>query len=77
MLFEKVKIKRKIKKYGKQIALLEKKRMRSQAALIEAILQNTTPNDTDVDYFNNYSSQIDYFRGRIHEEQAKLDSKKK
>ena len=75
MLFKKMKIKRKIKKYEKQIAQLEKKRMRSQAALIEAILQHTTPHDADVDYFNNYSAQIDYFRVRIHEEQNKLKSK--
>ena len=61
----------KIKKYKKQIAMIEKKRIRSQAALIEAILQNKSPSDTDVDYFNQYTAQIDYFREKIHELQSK------
>lgn len=71
MFFKGLAKKFKIKKYKKQIAMIEKKRIRSQAALIEAILQNKTPNDTDVDYFNQYTAQIDYFREKIHELQSK------
>ena len=67
MFFKGIKEKIKINKYKKQIAAIEKKRIRSQAALIEAILQHKTPSDTDVDYFNQYTAQIDYFREKIHE----------
>jgi len=70
-MFKDFQTKLKIKKYKKQIAMIEKKRIRSQAALVEAILQNKTPNDADVDYFNQYTAQIDYFREKIHELQKK------
>mgnify|MGYP000861565049 FL=1 len=42
-MFEKIRIKNQIKKLKKEITLNERKRARSQAALIEAILQNTSP----------------------------------
>ena len=61
----------------KDIDELERKRERSQAALIEAILQNKSPNDQDVDFFNNYSAQINHWREKISELQASLDSMKK
>ena len=73
-MFEKLKTKKRIKNFRKQIELLEKKRARSQAALVEAILTQTTPSDEDVDYFNNYTSQINHLRDMIHELQKKLES---
>ena len=54
---------------------MEKKRARSQAALDEAILVHTPPNDADVDYFNNYTSQINEIRKRLQEIQARLDKR--
>ncbi|HOA84398.1 MAG TPA: hypothetical protein PKN17_00015 [Bacillota bacterium] len=72
-MFKKLKLKRKIKTYKAQIEILEKKRARSQAALVEAILTHTTPSDTDVDYFNNYTSQINEIRKRLQEIQAQLE----
>lgn len=71
MFFKGINQRAKIKKYKRQIAMIEKKRIRSQAALIEAILQHKTPSDTDVDYFNQYTTQIDYFRDKIHALQSK------
>lgn len=73
-MFEKAKLKKKIKNYLSQIEELEKKRARSQAALVEAILTHKSPNDKDVDYFNNYTSQINEVRDRLHEIQAKYDA---
>ena len=62
----------KIKKCKKRITFLEQKRYRSQAALVAAILQNTTPNETDVEYFNNYTGQINATRDEMHEYQKQL-----
>ncbi len=58
-MFEKYKLKRQIKKSKYKIELLEQKRARSQAALVSAILTHTTPNDEDVDIFNEITAQID------------------
>lgn len=69
-MFKKFKLKKKIRYYKEQIEMLEKKRARSQAALVEAILTHTSPNDEDVDYFNNYTKQINEIRNRMHEMQS-------
>lgn len=72
-MFEKAKIKREIKKCNKLIIILEKKRYRSQAALVAAILNSEDPNEDDVEYFNQYSELINSKREEIHEYQKKLD----
>ena len=55
-----------------QIEELEKKRARSQSALMDAILSNSIPEDQDVDYFNRYSERINSDRERIRELERKL-----
>jgi len=65
-MFEKCKIKRKIKRYQKMIESVEKKRIRSQAALVEAILTNSVPSDEDVDYFNKHTAVINDLRNQMH-----------
>ena len=74
-MFEKFTLKRGIKKYKKQIEAIEKKRIRSQAALINAILSNTTPDDTDVDYFNRYTAEIEELRSKMQELEISLSNK--
>ena len=74
-MFEKLTLKRGIKKYKKQIEEIEKKRIRSQAALINAILSNTTPDDTDVDYFNRYTAEIEELRSKMQELEISLRNK--
>ncbi len=64
-MFEKLKLKRQIAKYKKQIEFLEQKRMRSQAALVTAILKHETPDDNDVDFFNRYTAKIDEVRAQM------------
>ncbi|HBR31138.1 MAG: hypothetical protein PHD46_05215 [Eubacteriales bacterium] len=76
-MFEKIRIKNQIKKLKKEITLNERKRARSQAALIEAILQNTSPSDDDVDFFNYYTEQINNSREKISNLQSKIDKNKK
>lgn len=74
-MFEKFTLKRGIKKYKKKIEEIEKKRIRSQAALINAILSNTTPDDTDVDYFNRYTAEIEELRSKMQELEISLRNK--
>lgn len=72
-MFEKIRLKRRIKVLDERILFLEKKRERSQAALVEAILKGCEPKDEDVDYFNRYTRNIDEVRKERRENQEKLD----
>lgn len=74
-MFEKFALRRGIKKYKKQIEDIEKKRMRSQAALVNAILSNTPPDDTDVDFFNRYTAEIEELRSKMQELEISLSNK--
>ena len=71
---EKRKLKKRSEHYKTEIELIEKRRSRSQSALVEAILSNKVPNDEDVDYFNTYTSQINSLRELIHQLQDELKS---
>ena len=72
-MFKAMKLKKGIKKCLSNIEDLERRRSRSQAALVEAILTNIEPKDDDVDYFNRFSAQIDRERDRLHALQQELD----
>lgn len=76
-MFERLRTKRRIRSLKLQIAELEKKRARSQAALTEALLTGREPDDKDVDFFNKYTSHIDVIRDRIKELQNKQAEKGK
>lgn len=76
-MFEKSKLKKAIKKSKERIAEIEQKRTRSQAALVEAILRHTEPNDKDVDFFNMFTAQIDEERDNLHRLQQELDALEK
>lgn len=75
-MFDKTRLKKKIATAKQTIAHLEQKRSRSQAALLDAILKNTTPNDEDVDFFNKYTEQIEVERNHLHELMKQLDEAK-
>ena len=72
-MFKKLKLKRQIEKSKNMITLLEQKRTRSQAALVEAILSHTSPKDEDVDFFNRFTAQIEDERARMHKLMEELD----
>ena len=72
-MFEKAKLKKAIKNSKKQIEMLEQKRSRSQAALVEAILKQTEPDDQDVDYFNTFTEKIEAERNNLHKLMAELE----
>lgn len=72
-MFEKIKLKKQIKNAKNNIETLEKKRTRSQAALVEAILTQKTPDDADVEYFNHFTELIETERNRMHDLIKKLE----
>ncbi|MCQ2435803.1 MAG: hypothetical protein MJ101_02755 [Clostridia bacterium] len=71
-MFEKMKIKKLLSQKKKLIIELEQKRMRSQAAIMEAILAHESPSDEDTDFFNEYTAKINQLRTDIHELQSQL-----
>ncbi|MBR4910947.1 MAG: hypothetical protein IKZ47_06475 [Clostridia bacterium] len=73
-MFEKSKLKKEIKKAQSNIEALEKKRTRSQAALVEAILTQKTPDDSDVEYFNRFTELIESERNRMHNLMKELEN---
>ena len=73
-MFKKMKLKKEIEACKKKIAELEGKRSRSQAALVEAILTHTEPNDKDVDFFNMFTKQIEEVRDQMHVKMKELEA---
>ena len=71
-MFEKLKMKKQIKVIRQRITFLEQKRARSQAALVDAILKQVDPNDEDVEYFNQFTGEIERLRADMHELEAQL-----
>lgn len=73
-MFKRKNLNKKIKQCKANIAALESKRSRSQAALISAILSHTEPSDEDVDFFNKFTAQIDAERETLRALMAELDA---
>ena len=72
-MFEKEKYKKEIKKCLVTIEEIERKRSRSQSALVQAILLQEEPNEADVEWFNKYTGEIPACRNHMNEIQKKLD----
>ena len=71
---EKRKLKREIKICMKTIEEIERKRSRSQSALVQAVLLQETPDERDVEWFNKYTGEITACRNHMIELQKKLNS---
>lgn len=69
-------LKREIKKCRLTIEEIERKRSRSQSALVQAILLQEEPNEMDVEWFNKYTGEITACRNHMIELQKELDSMK-
>lgn len=65
-------LKRKITESEQEIEELEKKRNRSQSALLEALINGQTANPTDVEYFKVYTSLIEVERKNLQKLRAEL-----
>lgn len=72
--FEKMKLKREIKLCLQTITEIERKRSRSQSAMVQAVLTQTTPDQNDVEWFNKYTGEITACRNYMIDLQKKLDS---
>ena len=70
-------LKRQIAEGEKEIENLEKKRMRSQSAIMEANVNGVAPNASDLEYFKIYSNLIDLERKNLRQLNAELDKLKK
>ena len=73
---EKRKLKKEIETCKKTIVEIERRRSRSQSALVQAILLQEEPNDADVEWFNKYTGEITACRNHMLELQKKLNSLK-
>lgn len=73
-MFEKRKYEKEIKKCRQTIEEIERKRSRSQSALVQAILLQEEPNEADVEWFNKYTGEITACRNHMTETQKKLDA---
>lgn len=56
-----------------EIESLEKKRTRSQSALLEAFLNHTEPSETDTEYFRVFTSLIELERENLRRLNSELE----
>ena len=56
-----------------EMKVLEIKRSRSQAALIEALISRTEPDEAEVQFFRTFTAEIDVKRERMLELMAQLE----
>lgn len=61
----------------KEIEELEKKRVRSQSALLQSILNESKPNDMDVEYFKVFTSLIEVERANLRKLKQEYENLKK
>ena len=76
MMGEKSRLKKEIRLCMNTIKEIERKRSRSQSALVQAILLQEQPDETDVEGFNKYTGEITACRNHMIELQKKLNSLK-
>ncbi|SEL47354.1 hypothetical protein SAMN02910353_02680 [Ruminococcus sp. YRD2003] len=74
MMGEKSRLKKEIRLCMNTIKEIERKRSRSQSALVQAILLQEQPDETDVEWFNKYTGEITACRNHMIELQKKLNS---
>ena len=71
---EKSKLRKEIKICRQTIEEIERKRSRSQSALVQAVLLQETPDEMDVEWFNKYTGEITACRNHMIELQKNLNS---
>ena len=71
---ERRRLKREIKICRQTIQEIERKRSRSQSALVQAVLLQETPDERDVEWFNKYTGEITACRNHMIDLQKRLDA---
>ena len=69
-------LKKAIEESEREIEALEKKRMRSQSALMEAHINNVAPNASDIEYFKIYSNLIEQEQKNLRQLNSELNKLK-
>lgn len=57
-----------------EIKLLEIKRSRSQASIMESLISRTQPNDDDVQFFRTFTAEIDVKREQLQKLTKQLEN---
>lgn len=57
-----------------EIKLLELKRSRSLASLMESVISRTTPDETDVQFFRTFTAEIDVKREQLQKLSRQLEA---
>lgn len=65
-------LKKAIEDSENEIETLEKKRNRSQCAILQAFLEHKSPDNADAEYFRVYTQLIDLARGNLRKLRAEL-----
>ncbi len=73
---KKSELKRAIAESEEEIETLEKKRSRSQSALLAAIIEDKKPDGVDVEYFKTFTALIDVERENLRKLKEELDALK-
>lgn len=58
-------IQKEIQAIDAEIQILEVKRSRSMAAIIDALVNKAQPSDGDIEYFRTYSAEIEVKRDQV------------
>ena len=74
---KKSELQRAIQASEEELELLEKKRMRSQSALLDAVLMKTQPDEKDVKYFKVYTQLIEVERTNLRKLRDELEKETK
>lgn len=69
----KSKITKEIHVLEEEIKLLELKRSRSLASLMESVISRTSPDETDVQFFRTYTAEIDVKREQLQKLSKQLE----
>ena len=67
-------LKKAIEEAEAEIESLEKKRNRSQSAILQAFLEHKSPDNADAEYFRVYSQLIDLARTNLRKLRSELES---
>lgn len=70
---EKKELAKEIRILEEEIKLLEGKRARSQAALLEALISHTEPEASEVQFFRTFTAEIETKRDRMNKLVQKLE----
>ncbi|MBE5958031.1 MAG: hypothetical protein E7254_04105 [Lachnospiraceae bacterium] len=73
-MFEKINLKKQIKKDKLEIDKIENRRMRSLCAIVRSMLDKTEPEEDDIAFFRMYCSRIDDIREDIHDCMSQIEN---